>query len=96
MIWAATGINAVSNPLDRSSRNPLILVSDERSTTARKTMGRRSQCRSIASRLGYSPNAGNAQIEAHGPEARSQTANPKVVSVRKRKPELFAACIRLV
>lgn len=48
----------------------------------------------IASRLGYSRNAVSAKLKRMGQKRgrKPPTANPKIVSVPKRKPELIAAC----
>jgi GcrA cell cycle regulator len=52
----------------------------------------------IASRLGYSRNAVSAKLKRMGQKRgrKPPTANPKIVSVPKRKPALLAACARPV
>jgi GcrA cell cycle regulator len=50
----------------------------------------------IASRLGYSRNAVSAKLKRMGQKRghKPPTANPKIVSVPKRKTALLAACAR--
>ena len=52
----------------------------------------------IARRLGYSRNAVCAKLTRLGLKRghKPPTANPKIVSVPKRKPALLAACVRPV
>lgn len=52
----------------------------------------------IASRLGHSRNAVSAKLKRLGHKRRHKppTANPRIVAVPTRKPELAAACARPV
>jgi len=52
----------------------------------------------IAARLGYSRNAVSAKLKRMGLKRgrKPPTANPKIVSVPKRKPAQLAACSRRV